>query len=168
MIPAQKRIMTELPEIEKIYNKIQITFTSTPSDNPSIHIHLYDPHYNELKRIIPKELDIILTKNYPFKPPEIVIKNKKYMRTIPHNGVIEYRRKMPNIILPFKEDCLHCYFITKQENWSPRFCIKDIIKQIEELEKTKQIIFHKVFLERFNIPNELSNTILSFIHPVHF
>jgi len=170
MLNTQKRIMTEIPDIEKIYNKIQLTFTSTPLDDPSIHIHihLYDPHYNQFERVVPKELDIILTKYYPFKPPEIVIKNKEYLTTVPHNEIIKYRIKMPNIILPFKEHCLHCHFITTEERWSPAFSIKDIIKRIEEVEKTKQIIFHKVFLERFHIPNEISNTILSFIHPFRF
>ena len=168
MLTPQKRIITEIPNIEKIYNKIQITFTSRQLDNPSIHIHLYDPHYNQFERSVPKELDIILTANYPFNPPGIIIKNKEYLTTVPHNEIIKYRIKMPNIILPFKEHCLHCYFITTEEKWSPAFTIKDIIKQIEEVEKTKQIIFHKVFLERFHIPNEISNTILSFIHPFRF
>jgi len=113
MIITRKRLFTEIPDLEKIYNKVQITF----DNKTKINVYLYDPIKSTTQSIeetyIPASIEFIVSSDYPFKPPMIQMNSNQYLSTIPHHDLSKYKLKFP-----FKGKCLHCNFITK-ENWSP-------------------------------------------------
>ena len=158
MTPLHKRIICEIPEFENITEKIDITFIK--NKEPHIKINLYDNITQGSQYI-----QFILPKDYTFKPPQILMNNKPFLKTLPHIELSDYRNKIQKP-LPFIGNCIHCDFITK-DNWSPALGMKKIIQEIDKIQKTRRLIQEYILLLHLScqkqIPKEITNIIHEFL-----
>jgi len=158
--PLHKRIMNEIPGLENICEFIQLTFESNKDPtltliNTLIHINLYDIR-------IKTPLQFILPKDYPFKPPTLLLDHIPYLKTLPHIQLDEYRVQIRKP-LPTKFRCLHCDFITK-DTWSPALGIKTVVHEFILIEKTRQIIREHILLTHLGKKNRIPKEITDLIH----
>ena len=163
---THKRILNELLELVHISNKIEI---STPQQQeqqqkqskyqPQLIITLSDntlaPKYKSIQFEIPK--------SYPFAAPQILINNRYFTQSIPHVELSDYRSKIKKP-LPFTTGkCLHCNFIVK-DAWSPALGLKEILKEINNVQKTQRLIQEYILLKYISSQKELPNEITQIIH----
>ncbi len=157
---THKRVLNELLELVHVSNKIEI---STPQATQAtqatqLTITLYDntlaPHCKRIQFEIPK--------GYPFTPPHIFINNHYFPQSIPHADLSHYRSKIRKP-LPFIGDCLHCHFIVKA-TWSPALGIKEILKEINKVQKTQRIIQEYILLKHLSNQKQIPIEITQLIH----
>jgi ubiquitin-protein ligase len=152
-----KRINNEIPELQKLYRKITVTYEI---ENP-INIILYDPS----SKTLPETLEFQISKDYPFTPPKIYRNNSPYLKSLPHITTEKYRKEIKKQFR-FIGNCIHCDFIIK-DNWSPAISIKHILLDMEKIEELRQIIYQDKYLQKigikYNIPKEITDMIHSFI-----
>ena len=118
---VEKRLSNELPELEKKYKKVVVS------------------HNNNLQRrdiiiVVNDIYKIILNKYYPFKPPDLLVKNKNYLNLLAHQTpyIIKQLQKK-------KINCLCCKSIICSNNWN---ATKKLIDIIDEYKKNKTFILN--------------------------
>jgi ubiquitin-protein ligase len=73
--PKKQRLFSEIEFLETNYQEVNIIMIH----NKEVSVHAKYPLQN-----MPKEIKIILSNDYPFKPPEVYIRGTNYLHTI-HN-----------------------------------------------------------------------------------
>ena len=152
-----KRIISEIPHLSTIYDKIEITVSkkqdATP--NPNIKITLYDT-------TTPQCIQFTIAKDYPFQPPQLTINNKPFLKTLPHTQLTNYRDKIRKP-LPVIGDCLHCNFILK-DAWSPALGMKQVLQEVAKVQKTRRIIQEYILILHLTKQKQLPQEIADIIH----
>lgn len=155
MNTVHKRIIGEISELENLSEQIDISFIK--NKDPHIKINLYDKTQQGSQSI-----DIILPKDYPFKPPHVSINGIPFLETLPHTKICHYRSQIRKP-LPFTGNCLHCDFITK-DPWSPALGMKHILQEIDKIRKTRGIIREHILLLHISIEKRIPKEIADIIH----
>jgi hypothetical protein len=148
-----KRFISEVSKLSSQYDKIEITLIE--DQDPNIHIILYDK--------TPQCIQFSLPKEYPFQAPILYINNKPFLKNLPHTQLNEYRKKIRKP-LPFTGECLHCNFILKGSFWSPALGMEQVLKEINNIKKTKRIIQEYILILHLTKQKQLPKEIADIIH----
>ena len=149
-LPAYKRrFYADLHELEENYNMFTLQKRHT-----KLYLFISEPKMPGL----PKDVEFIITENYPFTPPNINIRSIPYIQ-IAHYchlpRIIKYMKKLQNA------DCFHCGFIT--DNWSPAMHLIHIIYEIQKINRLKRNVGYALGLERSNLPQDIILYVIAFI-----
>jgi hypothetical protein len=152
-----KRFTSEIPHLTTLYDNVEITFAKT--QEPNIKITLYDnnitPPFQYIQFILPKE--------YPFQAPLLYINNKSFLKTLPHIQLSEYRKKIRKP-LPFTGECLHCNFILKGSWWSPVIGMKQVLREITNVQKTQRLVQEYILVLHLTNQRQIPKEIADIIH----
>ena len=155
---AQKRIIIELtktyPDLQKKYN---INYSLIPLN--------YDEKINQIGLIYNNNMKLIFTNfnSYPFKPPDIQLKNARYSIWLANitknksNDIIflAYIFTVINIPITYKyfktipnnNDCLCCDSLACSNIWNPSYNLFDLT--IEYLSRKKLELFLKPVILKY-------------------
>ena len=164
-----RRIIKELTYIRKNYTNISINYTDD------------DKMYLDIKTQKGNILHFNISKDHPFKPPILEIQTthgsynyREQLNAIP-KSIYYYLYYPQDLFVRDKIDsfiskdsiCLCCKSLLCGANWSPAITIYNIINEIEQNNKSKQIIGYKLSLNNFfkikNIPLDILSPIISFL-----
>lgn len=110
----------------------------------------WNEHTITIKNKYNIKVEIIINKDYPFKPPYISINNYNY------NNLLENRTfstKLTNDYLKYKlkeKDCyccLQCNSVIRRHIWAPNYGIKEILDEINEIFEVKQKIIEGICVD---------------------
>jgi hypothetical protein len=154
-------------------------------DYKHISINYIDPNtmYLDIKTKRGNILHFDISKYHPFKPPKLEIQTKDgsynyiyHLQSIPKsilyylnhpNDTYIKDRTHTNYYNNKDSQCLCCKSILCGSNWSPAIRIHHIILEIEEHNKTKEIIKYKLLMNYLfkikNIPLDLITIVIGFI-----
>ena len=148
---AVKRVATEMPELFKQYNEIQISKNN-----------------NKIIVIIHKR-KFIICNNYPFIPPKL------YMNDILYSNYLKPRTprffaKMKtyyNTIGNSNCNCLCCNNILLDSNWSPTYHIQKIMTEIDKINIIKRNVKYEMLTEeiakKHNLPDYIEKEIVNYL-----
>lgn len=164
----KQRLFLELEYLESVYKVVILRMVH----NKETEIDVKYP----IQESIPKELTIIIPKDYPFKSPDVLVHtNKQYLQTIDYchiprirNIIIKNNKNNKKDLINISENpdpvCLKCKSIICIDNWSPALKIKNILHEIGDHNKLKRIVSIEIGLEDiFNKYKRLSEEIIDLI-----
>ena len=140
MIHNNKRINNELKKFFDIPLKINLTYYINENNKDILIIFLL---YKEKLY----KLEFIITKSYPFTPPKVLIKGKKYTDLL---------QSLSKKIYKDGKTCLCCNSLLCNDSWNPNKNLINIINEIylnliiydEYLEKKRCLKFSKIILKK--------------------
>lgn len=111
---------------------------------------------DDTSTIIVGEIIFTITKNYPFQPPIIYIKDQSYIKfVVPQN--IHIRRLYDKLL---SNCCLWCQSIIHTNNWTPSNRLFTILLEIEQVNQMKRTIkeiltyrrYVSIICDKYNLP----------------
>lgn len=134
--------MTLLITFLKRWNTEFIDFYKSGIQNIQVNLEM-----NELQIMILNEnkrnYKFILSYKYPFDQPKVFIGDEPYI------NILKYKKvpRINSILDKYNIDCMCCKTIINERNWSPGYQIKNILKEIEDVNNIKKYIKYYLIID---------------------
>ena len=136
----------------RVSNEIKTLLTKYP-DISDINVC----HTKDSQTVKFQNKTFILSKDYPFIAPKVLIDDKPYLSFLK-----TYSIRVLRLLYKNNRDCLCCSTILCN-NWSPTHSIDTVLIEIGIINMLKRRIKYQIFLEEINCPEYISYNILSYL-----
>jgi ubiquitin-protein ligase len=133
--PIKKRIIREIKMLDTNFSSITI-FVQGESGLPVLQVKDNTYKTNNI-------YCVSFTKDYPFRPPNVIINGKSYNNLLVTKPIfIGQLKKLWDL------QCLCCNTIICYSNWSPAHTSNHIFLEIHKYRKYKKILINKLFCDK--------------------
>jgi hypothetical protein len=134
--------MTLLLTFLKRWNSEFIDFYKNGIQNIQVNLEMNKLHIMVLNKN-KRNYKFILSNKYPFEQPKVFIGDEPYL------NILKYKKvpRVNSILNKYNINCMCCKTIIDERNWSPAYQIKNILKEIEDINNIKKYVKYYLIID---------------------